>query len=226
MGSDLVIIVFAIVVIGGLGSIFGSAVTGLGLGVIEGLTKVCFSRLRRSWYSCPWRWCCCCGPLACSGGRTRDVQRLPARSSRQFSWCFSSCPSFRISSIPVFVMKVLCFALFACAFNLLLDMRALSRLVTRPFSVHRVHHRLVVREMALTPEIGIVAGAAVAACSGLHVRRARNSAAGHLPRHDHASLAQLVYFTFLQAPFTGAEDGMQPDSARPLAWPHRFPERL
>jgi branched-chain amino acid transport system permease protein len=43
MGSDLVIIVFAIVVIGGLGSILGSALTGLGLGVIEGLTKVYYS---------------------------------------------------------------------------------------------------------------------------------------------------------------------------------------
>jgi branched-chain amino acid transport system permease protein len=40
MGSDLIIIVFAIVVIGGMGSILGSIVTGLGLGVIEGLTKV------------------------------------------------------------------------------------------------------------------------------------------------------------------------------------------
>lgn len=44
MGSDLVIIVFAIVVIGGLGSIMGSAFTGLGLGVIEGLTKVYYSQ--------------------------------------------------------------------------------------------------------------------------------------------------------------------------------------
>lgn len=43
MGSDLVIIVFAIVVIGGLGSVLGSALTGLGLGVIEGLTKVYYS---------------------------------------------------------------------------------------------------------------------------------------------------------------------------------------
>lgn len=43
MGSDLVIIVFAIVVIGGLGSVLGSAVTGLGLGVIEGLAKVFYS---------------------------------------------------------------------------------------------------------------------------------------------------------------------------------------
>ncbi|TCO80984.1 amino acid/amide ABC transporter membrane protein 1 (HAAT family) [Plasticicumulans lactativorans] len=40
MGSDLIIVVFAVVVIGGMGSILGSIVTGLGLGVIEGATKV------------------------------------------------------------------------------------------------------------------------------------------------------------------------------------------
>jgi branched-chain amino acid transport system permease protein len=42
MGSDLIIVVFAVVVIGGMGSILGAIVTGFGLGVIEGLTKVFF----------------------------------------------------------------------------------------------------------------------------------------------------------------------------------------
>jgi branched-chain amino acid transport system permease protein len=42
MGSKLIIVVFAVVVIGGMGSILGSIVTGLGLGVIEGLTRVYF----------------------------------------------------------------------------------------------------------------------------------------------------------------------------------------
>jgi branched-chain amino acid transport system permease protein len=40
MGSNLIIVVFAVVVIGGMGSILGSIVTGLALGVIEGLTRV------------------------------------------------------------------------------------------------------------------------------------------------------------------------------------------
>jgi len=42
MGADLIIVVFAVVVIGGMGSIMGSIVTGFGVGVIEGLTKVFF----------------------------------------------------------------------------------------------------------------------------------------------------------------------------------------
>jgi branched-chain amino acid transport system permease protein len=40
MGADLIIVVFAVVVIGGMGSIMGAIVTGFGLGLIEGLTKV------------------------------------------------------------------------------------------------------------------------------------------------------------------------------------------
>ncbi len=43
MGADLIIVVFAVVVIGGMGSILGSIITGLGLGLIEGLTKVFYS---------------------------------------------------------------------------------------------------------------------------------------------------------------------------------------
>jgi branched-chain amino acid transport system permease protein len=43
MGSDMIIVVFAVVVIGGMGSIMGSIVTGFSLGVIEGLTKVFYA---------------------------------------------------------------------------------------------------------------------------------------------------------------------------------------
>ena len=42
MGQNLIIVVFAVVVIGGMGSIMGSILTGLGLGIIEGFTKVCY----------------------------------------------------------------------------------------------------------------------------------------------------------------------------------------
>ena len=42
MGADLIIVVFAVVVIGGMGSILGAILTGFGLGIVEGLTKVFF----------------------------------------------------------------------------------------------------------------------------------------------------------------------------------------
>jgi branched-chain amino acid transport system permease protein len=42
MGSDLIIVVFAVVVIGGMGSIMGAIITGFALGIVEGLTKVFF----------------------------------------------------------------------------------------------------------------------------------------------------------------------------------------
>ena len=45
MGSNLIVVVFAVVVIGGMGSIMGSIITGLGLGVLEGLTKVFYPEL-------------------------------------------------------------------------------------------------------------------------------------------------------------------------------------
>jgi len=40
MGANLIIVVFAVVVIGGMGSILGAVLTGFGLGIVEGLTKV------------------------------------------------------------------------------------------------------------------------------------------------------------------------------------------
>jgi branched-chain amino acid transport system permease protein len=42
MGTDIIIVVFAVVVIGGMGSILGAILTGFGLGLVEGLTKVIY----------------------------------------------------------------------------------------------------------------------------------------------------------------------------------------
>jgi branched-chain amino acid transport system permease protein len=45
MGSNIIIVVFAVVVIGGMGSILGSIITGIALGLIEGLTKVFYAEI-------------------------------------------------------------------------------------------------------------------------------------------------------------------------------------
>jgi len=112
---------------------------------------------------------------------------------------------------PVFVMKVLCFALFACAFNLLLGHAGIVSFGHAAFFGSAAYITgYTVREMALTPEIGIIAGVAASAMLGVAFGALAIRRRGIYLAMITLALAQLVYFTFLQAPFTGAEDGMQP----------------
>jgi branched-chain amino acid transport system permease protein len=112
---------------------------------------------------------------------------------------------------PVFVMKVLCFALFACAFNLLLGHAGIVSFGHAAFFGSAAYVTgYTVRELAQTPEIGLVAGVLVAAGLGAAFGALAIRRQGIYLAMITLALAQLVYFTFLQAPFTGAEDGMQP----------------
>jgi branched-chain amino acid transport system permease protein len=111
---------------------------------------------------------------------------------------------------PIFVMTALCFALFACAFNLLLGFVGLLSFGHAAFfgwSAYIAAHTAKV--WGWTPELAILAGTAVAAVLGLVV--------GWLAIRRHGiyfamitlALAQMTYFFALQAPFTGGEDGIQ-----------------
>ncbi len=71
MGADLIIVVFAVVVIGGMGSILGAILTGFGLGIVEGLTRVFYpeassARHATTSSSSSPCWCCCCLRPSCS----------------------------------------------------------------------------------------------------------------------------------------------------------------
>jgi branched-chain amino acid transport system permease protein len=111
---------------------------------------------------------------------------------------------------PVFVMKVMCFALFACAYNLLLGHTGIVSFGHAAFFGSAAYVTgYALREMGLPPEIGILAGVIGATLLGavfgaLAIRRQ-----GIYLAMITLALAQLVYFVFLQAEFTGAEDGMQ-----------------
>jgi branched-chain amino acid transport system permease protein len=111
---------------------------------------------------------------------------------------------------PVFVMKVLCFVLFACAFNLLLGFGGLLSFGHAAYfgsaSYVAAHAAKV---WGLTPELAILCGTATAAglgfvFGGLAIRRA-----GIYFAMVTLAFAQMVYFFSLQAPFTGGEDGIQ-----------------
>ncbi|MGM0785137.1 MAG: branched-chain amino acid ABC transporter permease [Pseudomonadota bacterium] len=111
---------------------------------------------------------------------------------------------------PVFLMKVLCFALFACAFNLLLGYAGLLSFGHAAFLATGgyVTGFLLSSYPALTPEMGILTGTAAAVALGavfgvLAIRRQ-----GIYFAMVTLALAQLMFFVFIQAPFTGGEDGL------------------
>ncbi len=111
---------------------------------------------------------------------------------------------------PVFLMKVLCFALFACAFNLLIGyVGLLSFGHAMFFGMGGYATAHAVKAWGVTPELGIllagVVGAGLGIVSGwLAIRRQ-----GIYFAMITLALAQMVYFFCLQAPFTGGEDGIQ-----------------
>jgi len=111
---------------------------------------------------------------------------------------------------PVLVMKVLCFALFACAFNLLLGFTGLLSFGHAAFLGSAAYATgFAMTRWAVTPELGLVFGVAVSATLGalfgaLAIRRQ-----GIYFAMITLALAQMVFFFCLQAPFTGGEDGLQ-----------------
>ncbi|OMH38077.1 branched-chain amino acid ABC transporter permease [Motiliproteus sp. MSK22-1] len=111
---------------------------------------------------------------------------------------------------PVFLMKVLCFALFACAFNLLLGFAGLLSFGHAIFLGTGAYVTgYLMLTYSITPEIGIVAGVIVSALVGLVYGKLAVKREGIYFAMVTLALAQLMFFFYLQAPFTGGEDGLQ-----------------
>ncbi|AEG92088.1 branched-chain amino acid ABC transporter permease [Ramlibacter tataouinensis] len=111
---------------------------------------------------------------------------------------------------PVFVMKLLCFALFACAFNLLLGFTGLLSFGHAAFFGFAAYVTgWFIRSQGWTPELGILAGVVVAALLGLLFGAVAIRRQGIYFAMITLALAQMVFFICLQAPFTGGEDGLQ-----------------
>jgi branched-chain amino acid transport system permease protein len=111
---------------------------------------------------------------------------------------------------PVFLMKGLCFALFACAFNLLIGYVGLLSFGHALFfgwaSYVGAHAAKV---WGLPPELAILTGTAVAACFGLVVGALAIRRQGIYFAMITLALAQMMFFFAVQAPFTHGEDGIQ-----------------
>jgi branched-chain amino acid transport system permease protein len=111
---------------------------------------------------------------------------------------------------PVFLMKVLCFALFACAFNLLIGYTGLLSFGHAAFLGGAGYITgFAMQTMGLPVEAGIVLGTAFAAVIGYVMGSLAIRRQGIYFTMITLALAQMLYFVFLQAPFTGGEDGLQ-----------------
>ncbi len=111
---------------------------------------------------------------------------------------------------PVFVMKLLCFALFACAFNLLLGFTGLLSFGHAAFFGSAAYVTgWFVKTQGWSPELAILAGMLASALLGLVFGLVAIRRQGIYFAMITLALAQMVYFVCLQAPFTGGEDGLQ-----------------
>src|ERR1700710_1845331 len=111
---------------------------------------------------------------------------------------------------PFFVMQALCFALLACAFNLLIGYGGLLSFGHAMFlgtAGYCTAHALKV--WGLTPELGIVVGTAGAAGLGVITGLVAIRRQGIYFSMITLALSQLLYFIYLQTPFTHGEDGIQ-----------------
>ena len=111
---------------------------------------------------------------------------------------------------PTFLMKVLCFALFACAFNLLLGFAGLLSFGHAAFFGGAAYVcAWLSKAHGVTPELAILAGGGVAALLGLLFGALSIRRTGIYLTMITLALAQLVFFFAVQLPFTGGEDGLQ-----------------
>jgi branched-chain amino acid transport system permease protein len=111
---------------------------------------------------------------------------------------------------PIFLAKLLCFALFACAFNLLIGYAGLLSFGHAAFfgmAAYSVGHSAKV--WGWPPELAILFGVAVSAALGLAFGLLAIRRQGIYFAMITLALAQMVYFFCLQAPFTHGEDGIQ-----------------
>ena len=111
---------------------------------------------------------------------------------------------------PIFLMKAMCFALFACAFNLLIGFGGLLSFGHAMFlgtAGYSAAHAAKVWGFA--PEFAILFGTATAALLGLVTGLLAIRRQGIYFAMTTLALAQMIYFFYLQAPFTGGEDGIQ-----------------
>jgi len=225
MGSNLIIVIFAVVVIGGMGSIKGAIITGYLLGLAEGLMRYYYPPLSDTVVFIIMAGVLLIKPAGLFGKGVISQHSAAAIESRAgieakklragLSWVLLAVSMAALVAAPfvmypVFLIKVLCFAVAASAVNLLLGyMGVLSfgHAMFFGFSAYVAGH--LAKAWGMSPELAILGATLASVVLGSIVGLIAIRLQGIYFAMSTLALAQMVYFFCLQVPFTNGEDGIQ-----------------
>jgi branched-chain amino acid transport system permease protein len=228
MGGNILITVFAVVVIGGFGSILGSIVTGLALGVLEGLSKVFYPEASNMVIFVIMILVLMVKPAGLFG-RERQMaamqvsEAMPAIAdrTRDGGWLglavgIAILVAAPFLVYPAFLTELLCMALFACAFNLLIGGGGLLSFGHAAFFGGGAYIAAeTAKAFGFSFELALLSGTACATFLGFLFGIIAIRRQGLFFAMITLALTQGVYFLALRLPFTNSEDGIQ---AVPRGW--------
>ncbi|MDB5898861.1 MAG: inner-rane translocator 24 [Ramlibacter sp.] len=223
MGTDLIITVFAVVVIGGMGSILGSILTGFAVGIVEGLTRAVYPEASSTVVFLLMAVVLLVKPAGLFGKAsgaspvvaTEDELAAPVRLGRRGQAAVIVASALVLGAAPfffypMFVMQVLCAGLFAASFILLFGYGGmLSFGHAAFFGIGSYITAHAAKAWNVGPELAVLAGLGAATVLGVAFAALSIRRQGIYFAMITLALAQLVYFICLQAPFTGGEDGIR-----------------
>lgn len=219
MGADVLIVIFAVVVIGGLGSIKGAIIAGFCAGILEGLTKAFYPEASTTVVFVLMALVLFIKPTGLFGTKTQSTSTsvaLPslARETPLMRWALFGSMALALALAPLvvypaFLMKAMTYGLFACAFNL---MAGYGKLVSFGHAMFLGTAGYVTAYAAkawgFPPELAVLAGTCCAALLGLVAGWLCTRSSGVYFAMISLALAQMIYFVALQLPQTGGEDGI------------------
>jgi branched-chain amino acid transport system permease protein len=228
MGVDVLLVVFAIIVIGGMGSIGGTIASSYILAMIESFTQALVpqaSSLVIFVFMCLVLLIRPQGLFGIAAVRSHEfpAARLPwvrshddDRVATQLRGAF--VPLLAVAAVvllptifyPFYLMKIFCFAIFAASFNFLLGFAGLVSFgQAAMFGTAAYLTAHAAKEWLLAPEMAIAVGVGAALVLGLAMGALAIRRRGIYQAMITLAIAQMVYFCYVQAPFTHGEDGIQ-----------------
>lgn len=226
MGSDILLVVFAIIVIGGMGSIGGTILASYCLAVIEGLAQAFYPQATSIVifaFMCGVLMVRPQGLFGISVVRRHEFRaaRLPA--AREAGAVASSVLPRLVAGgavvavlvllplfvYPIYLVKIFCFAIFAASFNFLLGLAGIVSFGQAAlFGTAAYITAQAVKVWALPTELAMLAGIGAAILLGLAMGALAIRRRGIYQAMITLAVAQMVYFVYVQAEFTHGEDGI------------------